>query len=151
MRLYILKKLFIRYSKQDHCFFRSAPSIPKKPLIFTQVFWVISGKSKQKKQIQHATHFKMQGVPPKKQYHCFFRKAPKISRKNKFYTRNLSGQWQMKIEKKSRDYTFSKCLHTWCSTENATAFFAENLIFQEKNHFYRSNLREWQQIGIEKP
>ena len=39
----------------------------------------------------------MEGVPRKKKYHCFFRRAPKSSSKKDFYT--FGEYWQINIKK----------------------------------------------------
>ena len=40
----------------------------------------------------------MQGAPRKKQYQCFFRGAPEISRKINFHICTLGQLWQIKID-----------------------------------------------------
>ena len=75
-------------TKQWHCFFRGAPKILK----INPFDRYILGKCWQMKikqpQSGHYTFWKcyIQDAPRKKQYHCFFRGAPKISRKSDFYT-----------------------------------------------------------------
>ena len=49
----------------------------------------------------------IQGTPRKKQYHCFFCEAPKVSRKIDFYTCTLDFFKIKKLE--SGHYTFWNC------------------------------------------
>ena len=91
-------------------------------LTFTYLLCINSGQSKLKKTISgHGTFEKcyIQCAPQKKQYHCFFREAPKISRKIDL------GLVLANLIKKSRIRTLCilKLLHTECYTQEAITLF----------------------------
>ena len=96
---------------------RSIDYFKKKWLLHMQ-FGLIVANQNQKLKRGHYTFWKcsLQGAPRKKQYHCFFRGAPKISRINNFYTYTLgtiryySKSKKIKIKKKSKTghYSFLK-------------------------------------------
>ena len=71
----------------------------------------------------------IQGTPRKKQYHCFFRRTPKISRINDFYRSILGELWEIKIKKnKISTLYILKLLFAGCSTKEAISFFPSRSI-----------------------
>ena len=60
----------------------------------------------------------MLGAPQKKPYHCSFRGAAKISRRNDFYTFTLGQTWKNKVNKiRIRALYIFKLLYAECSTK----------------------------------
>ena len=107
---------------------RSIHYFEKKWLLHMQ-FGLIVANQNQKLKRGHYTFWKcsLQDAPRKKQYHCFFRGAPKISRINNFYTYTLgtiryySKSKKIKIKKKIKNRTLFifKILYTGCSKKEA--------------------------------
>ena len=120
-------------TKQWHCFFRGAPKILK----INPFDRYILGKCWQMKikqpQSGHYTFWKcyIQDAPRKKQYHCFFRGAPKISRKSNFYTN------QNKETKIKTLLYIMKMLYTGCSVNYAISLLLSRSTykFQEKTAY----------------
>ena len=95
----------------------------KKP--FTYSRWVTRGKTKLlKPEFGPYTFINsyIQGALGENQYHCFFPRVPKISRKNDCYRFILGQTWSNKInEIKIRALCIFKLIYTECSPKEAVS------------------------------
>ena len=76
-------------------------------MAFIPTLWVNSGKSKQNNQNQDTIYFEnaIYSVLHERSNNTFFRRAPKISRKNDLYTFIFGEKWQNKIKKNQNQNT----------------------------------------------
>ena len=84
-----------------HCFFRVAPKISRKNDLYTFTLGENWQNKIKKLELEHYIFLNcsIQVAPRNEQYHFSFRGAPKISRKNYFYTFTLGQTWQNKINR----------------------------------------------------
>ena len=112
-------------TKQWNCVFRGAPKFLKINPFDRYIFGKCWQMKRKKPRSRHYTFWKcyIQDAPRKKQYHCFFPGAPKISRKSDFYTN------QNKETKIKTLLCIMKILYTGCSVN-----FAKSLLLSRSTN-----------------
>ena len=138
---YTLKLLYTRCSMKEAISLllsRNTYYFKKKWLLHMQFGLLVANQNRKKKIKRGYYTFSncyIQGAPWKKQYHCSFRGALKISRMNDFYRSILGELWDIKIIiKKNQDTICFEIATHWAPHErcNNTALFAKHLNFKKK-------------------